>query len=343
MTPSVSIIIPCRNEEQFIDRLLSDLLLQDIGTQNMEVLLMDGMSTDGTREKISAFSSQHPFVRLIDNVHYTVPFALNLGIKSATAEIIMIMGAHSRFPEYYVSALVNALKETGADNVGGIMQTMPANESAQARAIALAMSSPVGVGNAFFRIGASTQREVDTVPFGCYRKNVFDRLGFFDTALTRNQDDELNARLKNAGGKIILIPSIKFQYFARPTVAKAARMYYQYGLFKPLVILKLGRPATIRQFAPPALALLFGILLLASVLSNTGLLLLIAAACSYMLAMYIAALNIAGNDLMLAHWLAWTFPAIHFSYGGGYLTGIFRFMIMGKHKTHDAPTLKTSR
>ncbi|MDZ4823744.1 MAG: glycosyltransferase family 2 protein [Flavobacteriales bacterium] len=343
MIPEVSIIIPCRNEEKFIGSLLNDLLRQTFGVEKMEVLVVDGLSKDGTRKIVSDFSQQHVFIRLLDNTSLTVPYALNIGIEQSRARTIMIMGAHSRYPVNYVNHLFTALYENNADNVGGLMETIAANNSSQAVAIALAMSSRFGVGNAHYRIGAKSIREVDTTPFGCYRKDVFNRLGMFDTSLTRNQDDEFNGRLKNAGGKILLIPSVNFQYFARPTLIKTALMFYQYGLFKPLVNIKLGKPATLRQFAPPALVLFFTIMIIASLFSFIGCMLLLAAVLGYLLSLYTVAFSIPEAKTATKHWLAFTFPTIHFSYGAGYLVGVLRFTILREHKTQITQLPKSSR
>ena len=148
------------------------------------------------------------------------------------------------------------LEQSGADNVGGVCRTLPASDSAMAKAIAVGMSHPLGVGNSHFRIGCRPEdRWVDTVPFGCYRREVFDRIGLFDEELVRNQDDELNLRLIKHGGRILLSPRIVCKYFARDSLAKLWRMYYQYGYFKPLVVRKVGGVMTLRQLLPPLFVL----------------------------------------------------------------------------------------
>src|SRR6185369_50906 len=130
------------------------------------------------------------------------------------------------------------------------------------------LSHPFGIGNARYRLGAKEPVEVDTVPYGCYKRSVFERIGLFDEHLIRNQDDEFNARLKKNGGKIFLIPSLKIDYFARPALAKLSKMYYQYGLFKPLVNLKIGTPSAGRQLVPPLFVLTFLLLLVFSFFSK---------------------------------------------------------------------------
>ena len=150
--------------------------------------------------------------------------------------------------------------------MGGVCRTLPAADTAVAKAIAVGMSHPLGVGNSHFRIGSSEDRWVDTVPFGCYRREVFDRIGLFDEELVRNQDDELNLRLIKHGGRILLSPRIVCKYFARDSLAKLWRMYYQYGYFKPLVVRKVGGVMTLRQLAPPLFVLCLAATALAGLL-----------------------------------------------------------------------------
>jgi hypothetical protein len=165
------------------------------------------------------------------------------------------MDAHAAYPPTYVPRLVEALEQYGADNVGGVLRTLPAGRGAVARAIAVAMSHPFGVGTSRFRIGTSTPRWVDTIAFFCVRREVFDRVGLFDEGLPRNQDGEFNGRLIKQGGRILLLPNVESQYYARATLRQTARMFYQYGYFKPLAAKKLGRVMTLRQLVPPLFVL----------------------------------------------------------------------------------------
>jgi GT2 family glycosyltransferase len=157
------------------------------------------------------------------------------------------MDAHATCPPHYISTLVRYLHSSGADNVGGLCRTYPANEGG---AVAAALSHPFGVGSSYFRIGTVAPRWVDTVPFGCYRRDVFDRIGTFDEELTRNQDDEFNMRLLRAGGKILLIPDVVCDYVARRSLRKLWAMMYQYGLFKPLVVRKIQGVLTLYHIVP---------------------------------------------------------------------------------------------
>jgi glycosyltransferase involved in cell wall biosynthesis len=251
----VSVIIPCRNEIRFIDALLKTLNSQDWPIDKVEWIIVDGVSDDGTREHLLKSLGNYPALKVLDNPAKYVPQALNMAILQAKGDVIVRMDAHSGYPVDYISRLVRALDEHNADNTGGVWITQPGANTTEAMAIALATSHPLGIGNASYRLGADRPKEVDTVPYGCFRRDVFTRFGMFDEDMIRNQDDELNARIVKGGGKILLLPDVFIEYHARETVMKMSSMFYQYGLFKPLVNLKVGSPATLRQFAPPILVL----------------------------------------------------------------------------------------
>ena len=173
--PLVSIVVPCRNEERYLGGCLDSILAGDYPQDRLEVLVVDGMSEDRTREILSRYTAQHPSIRLLDNPQRITPTALNTGIRAARGVVIMRMDAHVVYPSSYVSQLVAALEETGADNVGGVIETLPADKSATARAIAVGLSHPLGVGNSYFRIGSRERRWTDAVSFGCYRRDALSR------------------------------------------------------------------------------------------------------------------------------------------------------------------------
>jgi glycosyltransferase involved in cell wall biosynthesis len=255
MEPFVTVIIPCFNEEKFIAAVIENILQQDYPSDRIEVFIIDGMSTDRTREIIREYQDRHPYIQMLDNEKRFVPFALNSGIRKSRGEVIVRMDAHAVYPPDYIRVLVKYLFELDADNVGGRWITNPGNDSAEAYAIATALSSLFGVGNAYYRLDIKEIRKTDTVPFGCFRRSVFDRIGMYDEDLLRNQDDELNARIIQNGGRIFLIPEVAINYFARAKIKSLAKMFFQYAYFKPLVNTKLKRPATLRQFVPPLFVL----------------------------------------------------------------------------------------
>jgi glycosyltransferase involved in cell wall biosynthesis len=342
--PFVSVIIPCRNEEKFIGETLRNIIDQDYGKGEMEVFVVDGDSTDRTKEIAKQVSAKYSFIKVLTNAAKIVPNALNLAIRESKGEVIVRMDAHSVYPDNYISSLVNNLYELNADNVGGVWITEPGNTSVIAKAIAMATAHPFGIGNAQYRLGGAKPMQVDTVPFGCYRKEVFEKIGFFDEELVRNQDDEFNGRLIKNGGKIFLIPSVKIRYFARENVYKLSSMFFQYGLFKPLVNLKLKFPATIRQLIPPLFVVSLTVLAILSFFYHLFEILLVAEICLYVLLdIFVSAIISTRKDWKIFIPLLAMFPIIHFSYGIGYLKGLIRFALFKKHKKGKASEIMLSR
>ena len=334
--PFVSVIVPCRNEARHLRACLDSIIATAYPLERLEILVVDGESQDGTpaiAEDYAAASALPP-IRVLSNPAGTAPAGLNLGIAQARGDVIARMDAHATYPPQYLPRLVEALDATGADNVGGVLDTLPASGKPVARAIAAACSHPFGVGNSQFRIGARTNQWVDTVAFGCWRRQLFTWLGTFDEELVRNQDDELNHRLLARGGRILLVPSATAQYYARETLGQVARMFYQYGLYKPLVAKKVGRVMTARQLAPPALTLgLLGTALLAPWLPVARLV-GGALAAVYALAVLGAALRLVPRlGLRAALPTAVVFPLMHLSYGWGFLFGMVRW---SRHPRHRA-------
>jgi glycosyltransferase involved in cell wall biosynthesis len=324
----VSIICPVFNEEKFIDRCILSIIDQDYPKESLEVLLLDGRSTDSTRRIIESYISENPYIRLLDNPQQVVPYALNKGVEESTGEVIIRIDGHCTYPTNYVSELVKYLYKLNADNVGGVWNTQPAKDTPICQAIAIGSSHPFGVGGSMHKIGTSEIIETDTVPFGCYKREIFKKIGYFNTDLIRNQDDEFNGRLINAGGKIFLLPQVIINYTARETLCKMRKMYYQYGLYKPLVNKSLGAPATVRQFFP----LLF---LLATVIGAVLSFFYSWACCAYttMMVLYIGIGLIVGcmgaiktHQILLTVLMPYVFFNIHLSYGWGYLCGIYKIL-----------------
>ncbi len=209
----VSVIIPCLNEEKFISDCLDSIIANDYPKDNLEVLVVDGMSADKTREIVRNYKEKYSFLKLLDNPKVITPAAMNVGIKNSKGEIIIKMDAHSVYEKDYISKCVEHLKQSGADNVGGVLKAIPSKNSLSAKAIAISLSHFFGAGGSYFRIGVSEPREVDTVAFGCYWKKIFDKIGLFDERMAKIEDLELNLRLRKAGGKIMIFPDIKAFYY----------------------------------------------------------------------------------------------------------------------------------
>ena len=325
----ISVVCPIYNEEKYIAKCIDSILEQDFPHDDMEVLFVDGMSSDRTREIVLEYTEKYKFIRLLDNPHRTSPYAMNIGIENATGDTIFRMDAHAQYPNNYLSELYLKFQELpNAENVGGVCETLPCNDTNEAYAIAEVLSNSFGMGNSYFRTGVSEIRKVDTVPFGCFHKSLFKRIGLYDTDLDRNQDDELNGRIIRNGGSIYIIPSIKIKYFARDKMGKVRKMFYQYGLYKPLVNKKLGAPATLRQFVP--VLFLLGIVLgaVACYFWPTFRWIYLALACLYtLLCISIGIKNAAKlKRTSLAILIPYAFFNTHISYGWGYLRGIFKIL-----------------
>ena len=331
----LSVICPIYNEEKYISQFLDSILKQDYPKDDLEILLVDGMSKDHTREIISEYSGNFPCLRLVDNPQQTVPYAMNNGIKNAKGNIIIRLDAHAEYPSDYFSVLVKKLEELeGAENVGGVCVTLPCNDTAVATAIAECLSNKFGMGNSYFRVGAKDVMSVDTVPFGCFRKTLFDKIGLYDTDMIRNQDDELNGRIIKNGGKIYLLPDVEIKYYARDKISKVRKMFYQYGLYKPLGNKKLGAPATIRQFFP----LLFVVSLVTGLIFSMTFPILwpfyVGLIISHLL---IGAVEGIASVRKTGKWdcivlMPYIFLNMHISYGIGYLKGIYNIAF---HKSFE--------
>jgi cellulose synthase/poly-beta-1,6-N-acetylglucosamine synthase-like glycosyltransferase len=256
-----------RNEEAYIAKCLRSIVEQDYPKDSMEVLVVDGLSDDRSREIVEEFGEKYPFIRLLDNPRCIVPTAMNIGIKEAAGEIIIRVDGHCRLALDYISQCVRYLEEGGVACVGGAIESI--GQTPMARAISLAMSSPFGVGDAYFR-HAQQQKEryVDTLAFGAYRREVFNQIGLFDEELVRNQDYDLNYRLRKAGGKILLTPVIKSHYYTRSSLRKLWSQYFQYGFWKMQMLRKHPRSVRVRQLVPPSFALVLLLSGALSVISN---------------------------------------------------------------------------
>ena len=337
--PFISVIVPCRNEKKYIKRLLESIDCQDYPKNNFEVIIADGMSNDGTREILTSIKSNYKYLTLIDNEKRIVSSALNEAIKMSRGEYIIRLDAHSVYPKNYFSRLIEVIENTKAETVGGTCVTLPGNNSLKAKAIAISISCPFGVGNSIYRIPISKKEsfEVDTVPFGCYRRSVFDKIGYFDEKLVRNRDNEFNERLLKEGGKILLIPDLKIDYFARENYAKLWNMNWQYALFGPQVDKKLGKISRIRKYIPSIFVLS---LLIPSILGfkiKKAKYISYISALSYFICNLYFSFKECKNckNYRLFPYLIWAFGVAHFSYGLGFIMGFFRLFSSKRNNFSD--------
>jgi glycosyltransferase involved in cell wall biosynthesis len=214
--PFVSVIIPCYNEARFVAAFLDSVLANDYPRDRREILLVDGMSDDGTRDIVEAYAARWPELRLVDNPRRSKPAALNSGIAESRGDVIVRLDVHAEYDRSYLRKSVRGLLDNpAADNVGGILRSQPRDDTLIGRAIALATTHVFGVGDSRFRVGVSGPQWVDTVFGGCYRRRVFDEIGGFDETLIRAQDREFNHRLRDSGGRILLLPDIVCTYYPR--------------------------------------------------------------------------------------------------------------------------------
>lgn len=248
-----SIIIPCYNEESTIRLLLEALYAQSFPHWEFEVIIADGMSTDYTRQRIAEFQGMHPdlIVRIVDNPKRNIPSGLNCAIEAAQGEFIVRLDAHCVPHPDYIQRCVAALENRMGDNVGGVWEIRPGGDGWQAQAIAIAAAHPLGVGDARYRY-ARTAQEVDTVPFGAYRRTLVEKIGLYDESLLTNEDYEFNVRVRQSGGKVWMDPAIRSVYFARAEFGSLARQYARYGYWKARMLRRYPDTLRWRQALPPA-------------------------------------------------------------------------------------------
>ncbi|HEY3313382.1 MAG TPA: glycosyltransferase family 2 protein [Anaerolineales bacterium] len=327
MPPTVSIIVPCLNEEKRIRILLDAVLAQTYPCALLDVTIADGGSTDRTREVLADFQHEHPALRLkvIDNQVGSIPAALNLAIKASDGEVILRLDAHSAPYPDYVENSVAALEAGKGENVGGIWEIRPGAENWIARSIALAAGHPLGVGDALYR-HAKEATSVDTVPFGSFRRVlVDDQIGFYDETLLANEDYEFNARIRKSGGRVWLDPAIRSLYFARSSFVTLAQQYFRYGFWKFKMLRRYPETLRWRQALPPVFvaSLVMG-LGLALFLPFFGWLVV------FELLVYLGVLILASlllatkrKEYFLIFGLPLSIAVMHFSWGAGFLFSIF--------------------
>jgi succinoglycan biosynthesis protein ExoA len=322
--PFVSIIMPVRNEADFIAHSLGAVLKQDYPHDRMEVLIADGMSTDATRTIIDQLSQTSPItIKVIDNPKQIVPTGMNLAMQHANGEIIVRVDGHTMIETEYVRACVKLLQSKSAANVGGKMNAVAQNTFGNA--VAIATSSPFGVGGARFHY-SNHEEWVDTVYMGAWWRSIFDKIGLFDEELVRNQDDEFNYRLRASGERILLSPTIRSIYYGRNSLRKFTKQYYQYGVFKVRVLQKHPRQMQPRQFVPPLFAA--GVVVGAVIAPFSTWLrrMYLVALALYAVLNVLASLRLSRkNGMRYALLLPVIFATLHLSYGLGFWRGTVKF------------------
>ena len=331
--PKVSVIIPCYNEQSTIRLLLEALRAQTFPLADMEVVIADGMSADNTRDEIVAFQKEHSDldVRIVDNTVRSIPSGLNRAIEDSRGEIIVRLDAHSKPYPDYVERCVTALEENRGDNVGGVWEIQPGADTWIARSIAVAAAHPLGVGDALYR-HAIHAAVVDTVPFGSFKRTLVERIGLFDETLLTNEDYELNARIRQAGGQIWLDPSIRSIYFARSTFMELARQYWRYGYWKWRMLRQYANTIRWRQALPPLFVLSFTVLALVSFFIPFVALILAGELTVYLFILLVVGMQVSYRKKYspLAIGLPLAISVMHVLWGGGFLWSILKSS-MGKN------------
>ena len=321
----VSIIIPCRNEEEYIAKCLDSIVTQDYPMHNLEILVVDGISEDNTIQIVENYRKKYLPIKILKNPKKNTSYACNLGVNHSATNIIMIIGAHSTLGKNYISKSVKYLHEHNADNVGGLLVVLPGDKKMLAESIALVLSHPFGVGNAYFRIGLKEPKYVETVFGGCYRKEVFDKIGLFNNKLIRNQDLEFNLRLKKAGGKILLVPDIVGYYYARSTLKTLAKNNFSNG-FWIIYSTKFAKiPFSIRHLIPFFFVLSVCGNLILSFIYKPFLYLFILILIAYLTLNILFSLGISfkkGFKYFIP--VVLSFATLHFSYGFGSIWGMVK-------------------
>jgi glycosyltransferase involved in cell wall biosynthesis len=314
------VIVPARNERQCILHCLEGVLGQEYPADRLEVIVADGMSTDGTRDLLADLAARDPRVRIIDNPRGIVSTGLNAAIRLARGEVIVRVDAHTEYAPQYVAECVAVLAETEADNVGGPARTRALTYGE--RAVAAAYHSRFSVGGARFH-NVAYEGPVDTVTYGCWKRATFDRVGLFDEELVRNQDDEHNLRLTRAGGRVWQSPRIESWYRPRGSLAALFRQYAQYGYWKVWVIRKHRLPASVRHVIPGLFLVTCSLLALAAPFWTPALFALAGLVGTYLFSVMFASCWVsrsAGWDLLPI--LPAVFGCYHFGYGYGFLRGL---------------------
>lgn len=320
----VSVIIPIRNEEKYIEKCIESILIQDFNKSEMEVIFIDGISEDNTVKIINHYINTYSHFKVLSNQNKTTPCALNIGICNAKGKYIIRMDAHSEYPSNYISKCIYYIEHKEADNVGCLVETV--GEGKIGKSIAYVLSSKFGVGNSKFRTNAKSGY-VDTVPFGTFRKELFNKIGLFDERLERNQDSEFNNRIIKNGGKIYLFNEIKIIYHPRNTIKGLIKMAILNGKWNVITNHYISGAMRLRHFIPLmfVLSLIIGCIISLFKIKYLMYLfiveLILYLFCDLVFSMKDWRQGIVQNLLSFI-----IFPVFHIAYGVGSLIGIFKVL-----------------
>ena len=318
----ISIIIPCLNEEKYIDSCIDSIVNSNL--DDYELIFIDGGSSDKTVNIIEDYQKENSCIQLLHNPEKFTPISMNMGIKDSKGAYIFIISAHAKYDDGYFITLVKHMKALNANCVGGVLLTKVKNSNKKSNSIKEILSNKFGVGNADFRTGSSEVKEVDTVAFGCYSKESFDQYGLYDERLIRNQDIELNKRIINGGGKIYLIPEVTCTYYARENFSDLAKNNFANGKWNILTAYytKTLNSLSLRHFIPLFFLLSLFVPLLLSIFIPKFAYIAFLSLSSYFALVIIVSFKLRDKKNSFFY-LIMSFFTLHLSYGVGSLMGIF--------------------
>jgi cellulose synthase/poly-beta-1,6-N-acetylglucosamine synthase-like glycosyltransferase len=321
--PKVSFVIPMLNEAEAIERCINSIQCQDYPKGNLEIVVVDGISEDSSRQKVAELVAQHGNIKLCDNPQKRTPHALNIGIRNSSGDVIIILGAHTRINRDFVALNIKYMRELGVNCVGGTQINV--GETFMQKAIAAAMSSPLGIPSAPYRY-RKTKQFVDTVVYAAYKRHLFNQIGFFDEEMYISEDAELNWRIRKAGHKIFFAPEIISYYYPRKTLKALIKQFSNYGVLRVNVIKKHLDALKIIHILPPLFIISFFVLSIASILNRQSLFLLIALCVLYALYLAIATVHavLATKRPLYLLVLPLIFLSMQMSWGFGFLAGLFK-------------------
>lgn len=322
--PFVSVLMPVRNEERYIERSLGSVLAQDYPPDRFEVIVADGRSTDRTRELVRSMMKGNISVKLIDNPGMIAPTALNAAYQEAKGSILARVDGHCEIPVDYLARAVRHLVEERVDGVGGSWTIV--GETPVSRSIALASAARFGVGGSSYRVTSGRDMMVDTIPFPVYLRKTIEIAGPYDEELIRDQDDEYNFRIRELGGRLLLAGDLTTIYHSRTSLRRLAKQYFQYGFWKVRVAQKHPKRMSLRHFVPSAFVLSLSSFALISLSSRKARRPLMIVAMSYTAANASVSLWLAlRHGLRHLPVLTVAFASMHVGYGLGFCIGLIKF------------------
>ncbi|MDB4998234.1 MAG: glycosyl transferase [Myxococcaceae bacterium] len=319
--PFVSIVMPCLDEEGYIEDTLRSVFAQDYPKDRVEILVADGMSMDNTREILHRLEKEDPRIRVIDNPDRIQAAGMNAAIRASKGDVIIRMDVHADYAPDFLRRCVEVLDETGADNVGGAARTLAKNWFQ--KALCAALDSPLGVGGSAYR-NPDNEGFVDTVFPGAFRRKVFETVGLFDSRAITNEDAEINQRIHDHGGKVFLSKKIHVHYFPRDSFKGLAKQYFKYGKGRARTLLKHKKLLTVRPAIPFAMVMGGAALLLTSAWQPVTPF----AFGAYALGTAVEAVRVGRKAGALAVPVVWAiFPVLHVAHGTGFAVGLVTYLV----------------